>query len=165
MAVELLLSNPPPAHKYRYDVESFFYVYVCGAATYRADRDRKIILIEDWIHESLQTMGDKKAVFFGDAKQYTKVFEGAHADFKPAIGGFLFDMWLAFHGVCALTEEIEMMATPQATTGMPRYLTPEDVKMIADMRQAQNDQVTYEAVMKIMGEPELLLEASDSPSA
>ncbi|EPT00208.1 hypothetical protein FOMPIDRAFT_1050031, partial [Fomitopsis schrenkii] len=163
MAVELLLSNPPPAHKYRYDVESFFYVYVCGAATYRADGDQKISVIKDWDHQSLRRIDDKKTLFLRSKTRYARAFEGAHADFKPAIGGFLFDMWLVFRGVCLLTEEIEMIEIP-ASTGR-RYLTPEDEKMVADMRQAQDDKVTYQAFMTILGEPELLAEASELPSA
>ncbi|EPT00207.1 hypothetical protein FOMPIDRAFT_1050030, partial [Fomitopsis schrenkii] len=162
MAVELLLSNPPPAHKYRYDVESFFYVYVCGAATYRADRDQKIVVIKDWNYDSLKTIGNEKVVFLKYKAKYAQVFEGAHADFKPAIHGFLFNMWLAFRGVSLLTEEIDLMAP--LDPGMPSF-APEDEKMIANKKQAQDDKITYQAFMKLMGEPELLPEACESPSA
>ncbi|EPT00193.1 hypothetical protein FOMPIDRAFT_1060536 [Fomitopsis schrenkii] len=160
MAVELLLSNPPPAHKYRYDVESFFYVYVCGAATYRADRDRKIVVINNWNYESLRRIGNEKTGFLKSMARYEKVFEGAHADFKPAIGSFLYKMWFAFGEVSLLSTEIEMIVDRRR--GLP---TLEDEKMIAGKKQEQDDQITYQAFMKMMGEPELLPEASESPSA
>ncbi|EPT00217.1 hypothetical protein FOMPIDRAFT_1050041 [Fomitopsis schrenkii] len=162
MALELLRSNPPPAHRYRYDVESFFYLYVCGAATYRADGDERIFVIKDWNYDSLRRIGTEKLQFLVDAEQYTKVFEGAHADFKPAIAGFLLDMWLTFQGVCQLSQEIAKIITFRSLRRLP---TVEDEKLIADKRQAQDDKVTYQAFMKMMGEPELLAEASGSPSA
>ncbi|EPT05419.1 hypothetical protein FOMPIDRAFT_1021277 [Fomitopsis schrenkii] len=162
MAVELLLSNPPPAHKYRYDVESFFYLYVCGAATYQADRDQKIIVIKEWNYESLRRIGTEKRDFLKRAGQYKKVFEGAHADFQRAIGGFLLHMWIAFGQVSALSDEIEMI---DYLGSLQPSCTLEDEKMIADKKQAQDDKITYQAFMKMMGEPELLADASESPSA
>ncbi|EPT05418.1 hypothetical protein FOMPIDRAFT_1044752 [Fomitopsis schrenkii] len=159
MAEELLFSNPPPAHKYRYDVESFFYVYVCGAATYRPDGDKKIFVIKDWDHESLKEISHAKFGFMmrGGVDQYDELFEGAHADFKPAIDGFLYDMWFAFGAVSLLSTEINRLSAKRR-----RLVTPEDEKMIADKRQAQDDKITYQAFMKLLGEPELLAEASPS---
>ncbi|EPT00167.1 hypothetical protein FOMPIDRAFT_90810 [Fomitopsis schrenkii] len=49
------------------------------------------------------------AQFLKHAEQYDELFEGAHADFKPAIDGFLFDMWLAFGEVSVLSHKIAMI--------------------------------------------------------
>ncbi|EPT00198.1 hypothetical protein FOMPIDRAFT_1023967, partial [Fomitopsis schrenkii] len=162
MAEELLLSNPPPAHKYRYDVESFFYVYVCGAATYRPDSDQKIFVIKDWDHESLKEISNAKFGFMRRMGQYKEVFEGAHADFQPAIGGFLVDMWIAFRQVALLSDEIEMI---DYLGSLKPSRTLEEEMMIADKKQAQDDNITYQAFMKLLWEPELLAGASESPSA
>ena len=46
MAVDLLVSDPPTLHKYCHDLESFFYVYACSAATFDPESEPKMRVVD-----------------------------------------------------------------------------------------------------------------------
>ncbi|KZT64187.1 hypothetical protein DAEQUDRAFT_732987 [Daedalea quercina L-15889] len=62
MALDLLPPGPPPLHKYRHDLESFFYIYTTFAAAYDPPK-RHLGKIMQWQQESLIAIGDEKRRF------------------------------------------------------------------------------------------------------
>ena len=97
MAIDLLLLDPPPPHQYRYDLESFFHLYVCVAATFDPDGQPRMFVIEEWDQNNLKAIGRLKKEFLTDAQEYFALFERAHADFEVMINGPLIRLYQLFH--------------------------------------------------------------------
>lgn len=80
MAMDLLRddSDDLPLHKYRHDLESFFYIYACAAATYDPNSEVNMWALPAWDLESLLTIGINKKKFLTVPKAYHEVFRNAH---------------------------------------------------------------------------------------
>ncbi|KAG5633023.1 hypothetical protein DXG03_008842 [Asterophora parasitica] len=66
MAVELMVPNPP-AHLYRHDLESFFYILIWAALHYdfknKTHASRVHPAVEEWNNSKMKSAhGDKKAL-------------------------------------------------------------------------------------------------------
>ncbi|KAH9925276.1 uncharacterized protein B0H18DRAFT_1009413 [Fomitopsis serialis] len=142
MALDLLRSGLPPIHKYRHDLESFFYVYVYATAAYDPVK-KKFGYIAQWQHSSLVAIGDSKYKFLTDVEETDNIFSKAHEDFQPLLEprGFLMRL-------------IKDLAADER-------FGPDDDEPIVDVGAAvskteeERDQmVTYTKFMEIIGEPE-----------
>ena len=97
MAIDLLLENPPPAHKYRHDLESFLYIYICAAATFDPDGQPRIFVVDQWNHHDLKTIGALKKEFLTNTVRYFEIFKHANAEFKVMIDGSLIRLYWLFN--------------------------------------------------------------------
>ena len=144
MAVDLLLSNPPPPHKYRHDLESFLYIYISAAVTFDPRRKQKIRAYEAWNSHDLRSIGALKARFLSDMAEYEETLQHAHADFKPMVDGPLDELYRLFCRVEFLSYQARMMR-------INRHVGGENM----DDLQRQRDAVaTYKNFMDILKEPE-----------
>ena len=99
MAVDLLLSNPPPLRKYRHDLESFFYIYVCAAATFNPARKQTIVIVEEWNSHDVHSIGLWKSQFLTHMEGYNAILKAPHADFQVMLDGSLGDLYDMFSAV------------------------------------------------------------------
>ncbi|EPT05416.1 hypothetical protein FOMPIDRAFT_92699 [Fomitopsis schrenkii] len=105
MALDFLRQGIIPAHKYRHDLESFFYVYACAAATYDPNDEPKICIIKQWNDPELVKIGHHKRAFLEDGDQVSEVFQNVHPDFEEVVKSSLRELWFLFCEVEALANE------------------------------------------------------------
>ncbi|EPT00216.1 hypothetical protein FOMPIDRAFT_1050040 [Fomitopsis schrenkii] len=150
MAVDLLLERIPPIHKYRHDLESFFYVYVCAAATYHPDCEEKIQALPQWDLQSLDMIGENKAYrFFFLSNAYTGVFEDAHPEFRAVIDGPLFELYYIFLEIEHQYVQAQRMLIRAKRTGDSESVQ----EKVAELEKERDRIATYERFMEILGEP------------
>ena len=107
MAIGLLLSEPPPLYKYRHDLGSLFYTFVCAAATFDPNCEQKISVIEAWNSHDLDLVGFLKRQFLMGTAGFDAAFEPVRADFKSPIAGYLYDLWMLFGDAALLSFGIQ----------------------------------------------------------
>jgi serine/threonine protein kinase len=91
MAIDLLVSEEPPLHLYRHDLESFFYILVWFCAAFIPDEytyDYQHPVLKTWKEDTFQTIGAAKLDFLR-SKTYRHV---AHSSADPY--RVLFDQWI-----------------------------------------------------------------------
>lgn len=84
MAMDLLRVGNPPIHKYRHDLESFFYGYIYFAATYNPD-EQAFGYIERWQRASLVDIGCSKWHFLFEPLVRRDIAKAAHDTLKPLL--------------------------------------------------------------------------------
>ena len=150
MAIDLLATDPPPPHKYRHDLESFFYLYVCAAATFDPDSEQKICVVPQWEHPSPRAAGLLKKQFLRSKAEYHAVLKHAPAQFQPAVEGVLRALWLLFVKVEYLAHQASMAAILSEDTGK----SPEVVQRELDGFEHQRDELaSYANFMEILRVP------------
>ena len=151
MAVDLLISNPPPLHKYRHDLESFFYIYVCTAATFDPDRKQRIRVIEAWNSHDLKSIGLLKRQFLANLDEYDELLKQSHVDLKPIVDGplsKLYDMFSEVENLSAKAQRVRIRNRSEGSEGS------DAVRTQVDETHKQRDAVaTYESFMGILKEP------------
>jgi len=160
MAMDLLREGLPPVHKYRHDLESFFYVYVYAAAAYNPVK-KNFGYIAQWQHSSLVAIGDSKRKFLMDATEIRAVFTEAHPDFKPLLKKrtFLTRFLILFGNLEHRMDMIKRLAyideygSSDDDDGAEVEKTKRSERI--EMIQRERDQmVTYSTFMEILGVPE-----------
>ncbi|KAH9925286.1 uncharacterized protein B0H18DRAFT_1009461 [Fomitopsis serialis] len=151
MALDLLRSGLPPIHKYRHDLESFFYIYAYTAAAYDPVKKR-FGYIAQWQHSSLVAIGDSKRKFLMDATEIKEVFSKAHEDFKPLLkkGTFLMQFLTLFGDLESRMDEIEDIMADIMLVGPTDGVRAE----VEEIERERDAMVTYSAFMEILGSPE-----------
>lgn len=76
MAIELLLPGRVPFHRYRYDLESFFYVLVWFCVGFDS-KARNIRHIDDWQYRDFKLIAAAKALFLQSNQEYNALLAGA----------------------------------------------------------------------------------------
>ncbi|KZT64321.1 hypothetical protein DAEQUDRAFT_39492 [Daedalea quercina L-15889] len=154
MAVDLLRDGSPPLHKYRHDLESWFYVYVVTAATYDPPQKR-FRKLPQWEQQSLVLIGDSKHKFLLQRREWLKVVKDAHSDFHPLLRNksFLIRLWQQF-GHIELSyftgvENMERMRTPD-----DQGTSADDDEQMKRMEEERDASMTYSKFMEILGEQE-----------
>ncbi|KZT64144.1 hypothetical protein DAEQUDRAFT_815182 [Daedalea quercina L-15889] len=151
MAMDLLRPGLPPLHKYRHDLESFFYLYIYAAAAYNPVQ-KVFGNILQWQHESLVNVGHNKRQFLRNWNEFQSVVAHAHEDFKPLVaqGGLLVRLWLLF---------------TQVEEGFARFKSIERMEGLAPLNEDQLSQMeatekerdelaTYSKFMGVLQAPE-----------
>ncbi|TFY55594.1 hypothetical protein EVJ58_g8148 [Rhodofomes roseus] len=153
MALDLLRKEGPPMHKYRHDLESFFYLYAYAAAGY--DPTNKIFRpIKQWQLESLLAIGQAKHCFLIDARENEDVFSSAHEEFKPLLTpeGFLMQLRWMFRIV---ERDMDTIQDIRNSAMYRRLRSPEDVEAeVREVEKKRDEGVTYSEFMSILGASE-----------
>ena len=147
MAIDLLLQDPPPPHRYRYDLESFFYLYACVAATFDPDGQPRIFVVEQWDHTKLAMIGAMKLTFLTQTSQYFPLFRNSHRDFIPTIKGPLHKLYTMFYGF-----ECERIVAARFVDDVEDEDTGASSAQIDDIEEKRDDGATYRRFMKLLGE-------------
>ncbi|EPT00195.1 hypothetical protein FOMPIDRAFT_1050020 [Fomitopsis schrenkii] len=146
MALDLLCEGIAPVHKYRHDLESFFYLYACAAATFNPGGEPKMRVIRQWDDADLLRIGDNKRRFLYNRTKYDEVFQDASVDFAPSVDSFLQKWWTLFWNVAKASGDADEFRRG-------KFLSLEDERNIAFVERRRDDIVTYQVFMGIMGEP------------
>ena len=147
MAVDLLVLNPPPLHKYRHDLESFFYIYICSAATYDPDSEQRISVIEAWNSDDLKSIGLSKGRFLMDLMEYRSLFQHSHPEFQPMIDGALYKLYKMFHNVefeGAFARSRMINDDEEEDSGAVQAL-------LDDTEKRRDEHANYEEFMRLIG--------------
>ena len=154
MALDLLSvdeDEAPPPHKYRFDLESLFYIYACAAGTYNPDSYHKYGALPQWDKVDLAAIGDNKRKFLTKEKLLQQVIATAHPDSKAVMESSLRKLWDLFGEVLAITifrdgEKLLAQKKMSETLAQSRDLD--------EAAESKRDAVaTYEAFMAALGEP------------
>ncbi|KZT63723.1 hypothetical protein DAEQUDRAFT_733513 [Daedalea quercina L-15889] len=151
MAMDLLRPGLPPLHKYRHDLESFFYLYIYAAAAYNPVQ-KVFGNILQWQHESLINVGDSKRRFLVDEEEFQSVVARAHEDFKPLVsqGGLLVRLWLTFAQVEERSDRFKSIKRMQ----MLAPLNEDHLSEMDRIEKERDELVTYSQFMEILQAPE-----------
>ncbi|KAI0079389.1 hypothetical protein K474DRAFT_651483 [Panus rudis PR-1116 ss-1] len=84
MAVELMVSDTTPVHRYRFDLQSFYFLLCWFAAGHNPEK-REIRRITSWLHKDLKTVGAQKMMFIQQEEVRVKIFENAHQNYYDLI--------------------------------------------------------------------------------
>ena len=154
MALDLLSvdeDEAPPPHKYRFDLESLFYIYACAAGTYNPDSYHKYGALPQWDKVDLAAIGDNKRKFLTKAKPFQMFLEAVHPDSKAVVGSPLSKLWqlfVAVQGIVTKRGYDKIMAVVSGTE------TPEETQRLDEAAESKRDAIaTYEAFMHALGEP------------
>lgn len=80
MALDLLASGPAPAHLYRHDLESFFWVLVYFVATHNPER-HTLGFISQWVNADLGAVGHSKRDFLLELSIGDQVMSKKHPQY------------------------------------------------------------------------------------
>ncbi|KZT63368.1 hypothetical protein DAEQUDRAFT_733908 [Daedalea quercina L-15889] len=157
MALDLLRPGPPPLHKYRHDLESFFYIYITFAAAYDPPK-RYLGKIMQWQQESLVAIGDEKHDFLLEMHTVDQILNPklVHDEFKPLLdqSSFLMALHEAFGTIETLASQVDH-SVYQRTKAIRRGLpTDKFDAQIMKVEKERDKQMTYSKFMEILTEPE-----------
>ena len=152
MAIDLLVLDPPPLHKYRHDLESFFYIYMCAAATFDPDCEQKILVIEAWNSHNLRVVGSLKRTFLSDITDYQAKLQHAHADFKFMVDGPLANLYGLFCQVEFLSHQARMTRIHRRFKAFANVGA--DGTNTDDLENQRDTVATYGNFMQMLQEPE-----------
>ncbi|KAH9829141.1 uncharacterized protein C8Q71DRAFT_911985 [Rhodofomes roseus] len=150
MAMDLLRVGEPPVHKYRHDLELFFYAYIYFAATYNPD-EQAFGYIKDWQCASLVAIGDNKRRFLEEESIRRDVMKAAHDTLKPLLDedsplADLLDVFLDLetkaHYIRSLRSTAKKASRNQAE--------------IERREGGRDETITYGNFMRILGAPEVV---------
>ncbi|KAH9925267.1 uncharacterized protein B0H18DRAFT_1170813 [Fomitopsis serialis] len=151
MAMDLLRSGRPPVHKYRHDLESFFYVYAYATAAYNPVT-KTFGHIAQWQRGSLVDVGKCKHEFFTRRKELLDVFSEMHPLFEPLLqpGTFFVRLLTLFAILERHRDKVD-----EVTWGyLEDTLDAGVAAQVEEIERERDQMVTYSTFMEILGEPE-----------
>ncbi|KAH9828630.1 uncharacterized protein C8Q71DRAFT_728537 [Rhodofomes roseus] len=149
MAMDLLRVSDPPIHKYRHDLESFFYAYIYFAATYNPDK-QAFGYIEDWQRGSLVHIGHRKWDFLFEPQVRRRVAKAAHDTLKPLLAESTPLMNLLYQFGDIETDR----AIITNLVNNPR-MTPECKRAkIESLEKEREEKMSFSIFMELLGVPE-----------
>ncbi|TFY56338.1 hypothetical protein EVG20_g8966 [Dentipellis fragilis] len=98
MAIDLLTDDPPP-HLYRHDLESFLYILVWAVVHYESngqERPRNSIL-ENWTTGDLVDIQSQKMAYLSLAHAFSAIMGAITPAFKPKLSQWISPLHLMFH--------------------------------------------------------------------
>ncbi|KAJ3753838.1 hypothetical protein EV360DRAFT_2983, partial [Lentinula raphanica] len=97
-----LLTDKPPVHLYRHDLESFFYILIWAGLHYSFSDEGAKYLVKDevkiWMdaeHHG-QAQDNKLAMITGVGSIANRVFQQFHPDFQPLVEQWVIPLWQFF---------------------------------------------------------------------
>ncbi|TFY50627.1 hypothetical protein EVJ58_g10965 [Rhodofomes roseus] len=148
MAMDLLRVSDPPIHKYRHDLESFFYAYIYFAATYNPD-EQAFGHIKDWQRASLAGIGDNKRSFLEEESIRRDVMKAAHYTLKPLLdkGTPLMKLLEEFNEIELDWHIIKVLGSKSAPSERTRA-------KFESLEQEREEKMSFSIFMKLLGVPE-----------
>ncbi|KAI0929585.1 hypothetical protein AcV7_005079 [Taiwanofungus camphoratus] len=105
MALDLLSEGKAPLHRYRHDLESFFYVLAWVCAVFDPVR-HKFGHFPDWESSNLITIGRNKRAFLRVEQEWQKMFSSAHPDYAALAENWVLPLRWEFLRILKESEEI-----------------------------------------------------------
>jgi hypothetical protein len=104
MAMDLL-QPVTPVHRYRHDLESFFYIAIwfCALFEPREYRYRKSALLKRWESGDFRIIRQTKTFFFIEPGEYSAVIEGAVGDYESLLRDWIWPLYSLFNEMVSIT--------------------------------------------------------------
>ncbi|KAH9829142.1 uncharacterized protein C8Q71DRAFT_791354 [Rhodofomes roseus] len=150
MALDLLREGDPPIHKYRHDLESFFYGYIYFAAAYNPD-EQAFGYIKEWQRASLVDIGHSKGDFLLEEKVRTRVMKPAHHTLRPLLDedSPLMDLLDVFLDLEIKASYIRLLRS----TAKKAFRNQAEIE---EKEREREEVVTYSKFMRILRAPEVV---------
>ncbi|KAI0929654.1 hypothetical protein AcW1_010341 [Taiwanofungus camphoratus] len=149
MALDLLAKGNPPLHRYRHDLESFFFVLVWFCAVFDPET-HQFRHLSDWESPNLYVIGRNKKAFIGEQQEWEEVFASTHADYRQLTRTWVLWLRRAFCAIVSLSLQIDdrtaglMVARQDGDQAEVALLNAQITRM-----KAQKDELmTYEIFMQ-----------------
>ncbi|KAI0929642.1 hypothetical protein AcW1_010344 [Taiwanofungus camphoratus] len=149
MALDLLAKGDVPLHRYRHDLESFFFVLAWFCAVFDPD-NHKSRHLSDWESPNLYAIGRNKRAFLSAEEDWRIVFASMHPDYAPLARTWVRSLRVKFFDLNALSRQIEDLAEDLDTAvkeGNQKEATSLDAQ-IARMKAQKDEMMTYEIFMQ-----------------
>ncbi|KAH9939905.1 hypothetical protein B0H21DRAFT_825012 [Amylocystis lapponica] len=154
IALDMLLEDEPPLHRYRHELESFFFLlsYVCAVFD---PANHRFGPFSAWEQGSLDDIASAKTLFYASEKCFKSSFDHSHEDFRVLACEWVKPLWELFSDadrrrgdVAALVRSCDRHAS-QRKDGMVAKLDAD----IGLLMTAWRKMITYETFMDCLGLP------------
>ncbi|KAH9911201.1 hypothetical protein B0H21DRAFT_479636 [Amylocystis lapponica] len=154
IALDKLSEDKPPLHRYRHELESFFFLlsYVC--AVFDPER-HQFGPFSAWERGSLHDIAAAKSFFYMSDDSFKSSFDRSHEDFGSLVGEWVTPLWRLFSRAALKRYEIDSLRRLRdmhASKGSDRMVAKFDVE-IGLLVTAWRKAITYEAFMDCLGLP------------
>ncbi|TCD63448.1 hypothetical protein EIP91_005389 [Steccherinum ochraceum] len=161
MALDLLQTDGVPAHEYRHDLESFFWVLTWFCAVFNPENPSVFGDIPTWQKPNLVDVGHAKTRFLKDPEDMIRVMASTSTAFSGFVDTWICDLSLLFSRSMAASEQERMTASQYTKMvlkmgGKSRRDRWSRV-IIADWNAARvrsREIVSFESVMAILNDPD-----------
>ncbi|KAH9939899.1 hypothetical protein B0H21DRAFT_794881 [Amylocystis lapponica] len=155
IALDVLLEKEPPLHRYRYELESFFFLisYVCAVFDPKEHKFRPFS--GAWERGNLEDVSDAKLNFYMNWKSFESSFDHSHEDFRTLVDKWVTPLWRLFRSAAKKRTDIDDLVdsrNTEAMEGMDGMVAKLDAE-IEHLVTAWREMITYGAFMKCLGLP------------
>ncbi|TFY57337.1 hypothetical protein EVJ58_g7081 [Rhodofomes roseus] len=149
MAMDLLRDDDAPIHKYRHDLESFFYAYIYFAATYNPE-EQAFGYIKDWQRASLVDIGHSKRHFLLELEVRRDVAKAAHDTLKPLLVDDEAPLMELLYRFCEIETDWHIIAS---LANSPKLVARNRAK-IEEKKKEREAKMSFSIFMELLGAPE-----------
>ncbi|KAH9939900.1 hypothetical protein B0H21DRAFT_825008 [Amylocystis lapponica] len=154
IALDILLEDEPPLHRYRHELESLFFLlsYVCAVFN---PAMHQFGPFSAWERGSLDDIAAAKSFFYTNRKSFKSSFDHSHEDFRSLVDEWVMPLWELFSGAAVKRIQIDSLVrrrNRQASKGMDGMVAKLDVE-IGLLVTTWRKTITYEAFMDCLGLP------------
>ncbi|KAH9950042.1 hypothetical protein B0H21DRAFT_21015 [Amylocystis lapponica] len=166
IALEILLKEEPPFHRYCHDLESLFYVlaYVCAVFD---PEYHEFGRFRAWERNNFRDITSAKTMFFVTGVDYFQsTFDNCHEDYRPLVKEWVMPLWDLFAN--AVVERIHVLSlitrrNIAARMGREHIVAQRNEEIVLSVA-AWRKTITYEAFMECLGLPPHLSTDPQRPS-
>ncbi|KAI0955472.1 hypothetical protein AcW1_010340 [Taiwanofungus camphoratus] len=154
MALDLLEKGNPPLHRYRHDLESFFFVLVWFCAVFEPEK-HQFRHLPDWESPNLYVIGLNKWAFISQEQERRDVFASTHPDYAELVHTWVRSLKTEFYDIAILSHTIKSraeklnIALKEGNLEVATSLRAQ----IAQMKARKNETMTYEIFMRSLRLP------------
>ncbi|KAI0929617.1 hypothetical protein AcV7_005105 [Taiwanofungus camphoratus] len=154
MALDLLEKGNPPLHRYRHDLESFFFVLVWFCAVFEPEK-HQFRHLSDWESPNLYVIGRNKWAFISQEQERRDVFASTHPDYAQLVDTWVRSLRTKFHHVALLSHNIIFLAERlnMAIEGGDLEEATSFEAQIAQTKAQRSEVMTYEIFMRSLQLP------------
>jgi len=154
MSLELLTEGQPPRHKYRFDLESFFFVIAWFCAVFDPERHTLGHILE-WERGDLPTIGHNKMAFLSNKNVYKEIFARTHTSYRPLWKKWVKPLYTKFSSNNVQRIAIHSLGA-ELKDARDEGLKDVEEQLSADIARRRNrieQNMNYEAFMAILKAP------------
>ncbi|KAI0075673.1 hypothetical protein K474DRAFT_1708853 [Panus rudis PR-1116 ss-1] len=149
MALELLYTPAePPIHKYRFDVQSFFWLLCWVAARHNPDK-KKLGKISQWLNKDMMATYYNKHSFITKPGVRQAVFKASHPSYQPLISSWIEKLRILFRTMVRAFDAIEDLRDDMQTSRLANDMQEVNVTAasIALKEREIEETITYESFL------------------
>ncbi|CCM01669.1 uncharacterized protein FIBRA_03732 [Fibroporia radiculosa] len=155
MAVDLLTPGRVPYHRYRHDLESFFFVLAYVCITFQPE-EHTFGPLSEWEDSNIFTIGYNKRAFLINVPTHMRLIDRVHPDFQPLLRDWLKPLWGHFADVASYWSITgnKLRKLREAIDTQDKSLQQELNDDLRRFRMEKNRAITYKKFMRCIGAAE-----------